>query len=212
MTLYGPFFFFFFFTLIQNSSTNKPAVFQCRENIFKPLDLKDTSFEPDPSTYHRITSLHHRMEDGAVIVSPINNFGRVYPARYGYHSAWWGLFSTAADWGVIMSTVMNQGLCFKTGKRIIKPETLEQLFIPQLGPEHLPISHGRSSRPDFIRNSLRPSPFGQNRNHGLGLLLVGDKEGTKLSDGTIGLSYGTAGWIAASGVICWVDRSIGISM
>lgn len=205
--MYGP-----FSPVPPHSSTNETVIFQCRENIFKPLGLKDTSFEPDPSTYYRIISLHHRMENGTVIVSPINNFGRIYPARNGYHSAWWGLFSTAADWGVFMSTMMNQGLCFQTGKRIIKPETLEHLFTPQLSPEYLPMPLGKSARPEFIRNTPVSSPFGQNRNHGLGLFLVGDKEGVKLSDGTISLSYGTAGWTAASGVVSWIDRSIGISV
>ena len=151
------------------------------------------------------------MENGTVIVSPINNFGRVYPARNGYHSSWWGLFSTPADWGVLMSTLMNQGLCFKTGKRIIKPETLEHIFTPQLGPEHLPMQQRQSSRPDFIRINHNASPLGPSRNVGLGSILVGEKDGIKLRNGTVGLSYGTAIWAAGTGVTCWIDRSIGIS-
>ena len=177
-----------------------------------PLDLKDTSFEPSPSTYHRITSLHHRMEDGTVTLSPISNFGHIYPAKKGYHSASWGLFSTAADWGVFTSTLMNQGLCSNTGKRIIKAETLEHLFTPQLGPKYLPIQHVKGVRPEFIRNTSPPSPFGKNKNYGLGVYLVQDEAGIELSDGTIGFSYGTAGCAAASGVVYWIDRSIGITV
>lgn len=163
----------------------------------------------------RVISVHHRIEDGTVIRSPATNFARVSPAKTGrgHHSAGSGLFSTAEDWGVIMSTIMNGGLCHATGKRIIKAETLENMFTPQLGPQHLPPPLLEAARKEFVR-ATSYSDFDSSdvhKNFGLGMVIVGNKEGTKTEEGVRGLAHGSGWWLGATGVLYWIDRTTGIS-
>jgi len=162
----------------------------------------------------RMISVHHRIEDGAVIRSPAINFARVSPAKTGrgHHSAGSGLFSTAEDWGVIMSTVMNGGLCHATSKRIIQAETLENMFTPQLGAQHLPPLLLEAARKDFIHpTSYSDFDLGDvHKNFGLGMILVGGKEGTKSTEGVRGLTQGS-GWWLGTGALYWIDRTTGVS-
>lgn len=110
-----------------------------------------------------------------------------------------------------MSTVMNGGLCHATGKRLIKAETLEHMFTPQLGPQHLPFPPLETARREFVNSYPNIDPGDAHKNFGFGMVLVGDPEGTILATGERGMACGTGWWIGATGVIHWIDRATGVS-
>ena len=170
-------------------------------------------FEPNPSMCDRMMSMHHRIEDGVIIRSPAINFARVSPAKggKGHHSPGSGLFTTAHDWNVVLSTVLNQGYCHATGKRIIKAETLEELFTPQLGPENLPLPPLITARPEFCMDLPDLDPGDPTKNFGLGLIIVGEKDGVYLPDGSRGKACGTGWWVGATSVMYFIDRASGIA-
>jgi CubicO group peptidase (beta-lactamase class C family) len=96
----------------------------CLMHIFKPLGMKDTLFKPLAALHERIapTQYHKRKMPCSYVHDTIcYNMGGV--------SGHAGLFSTAGDLSIFAQMLLNKGS--KKGVTILKPQTVEQMTVPQ---------------------------------------------------------------------------------
>jgi uncharacterized protein YbbC (DUF1343 family)/CubicO group peptidase (beta-lactamase class C family) len=99
----------------------------CAEHIFRPLGMKDTSFNPPPEWRERIAPTDRRngrMLRGEVHDPTANNMGGV-----AGHA---GLFSTADDLAIFAQMLLNGGS--HNGIRLLSPLSVEKMTTPQSPP------------------------------------------------------------------------------
>lgn len=98
-----------------------------REQIFAPLDMRDTSFLVPEAERDRVATIYDAGKDG--VLSPL-------PKEYGsetYFSGGGGLFSTARDYARFAQMIANGGEL--GGRRILGPDTVAAMTTNQIG-EH----------------------------------------------------------------------------
>lgn len=104
----------------------------CTENIFKPLKMKDTYFNPPFSLRKRIAPTQYQYKNKGKML-----WGEVHdPTSYamGGVAGHAGLFSTASDLSHFVQMLLNNG-SFK-GVRILTPHSIERMTTPQVVPDH----------------------------------------------------------------------------
>ncbi|MBI4166741.1 MAG: DUF1343 domain-containing protein [Acidobacteria bacterium] len=102
----------------------------CAANVFEPLGMKDTRFNPPPDLRNRIAPADHRPEGSRELL-----WGEVHDptARYmGGVAGHAGLFSTADDLTTFVEMLLNGGTYH--GVRILGPLTVEKMTTPQSPP------------------------------------------------------------------------------
>jgi len=112
--------------LIQRISGQSLDVY-CRDQIFKPLRMKDTCFKPPRDLYARIGPTRG---DG---------IGRVHDPiayRMGGVAGHAGLFSTADDLSIFAQTLLDGGR--NQNVQILSPFTSEKMTTPQSPPDKMP--------------------------------------------------------------------------
>jgi len=112
--------------LIQRISGQSLDVY-CRDQIFKPLRMKDTCFKPPRDLYARIGPTRG---DG---------IGRVHDPiayRMGGVAGHAGLFSTADDLSIFAQTLLDGGK--NQNVQILSPFTSEKMTTPQSPPDKMP--------------------------------------------------------------------------
>lgn len=100
-------------------------------NIFQPLGMKDTGFNPSPSNLPRIapTEQDNRLRN-RLVHGEVHDENAYIMGGVAGHA---GLFSTAADLSRI-ATLWLEGGSFK-GRRLLKPATVAQFMARQKRPE-----------------------------------------------------------------------------
>ncbi len=107
--------------------TGRPLDQYCQAQIFAPLGMKDTFFNPSHHVLHRIAPTEYR--DGQWLCGKVHD-----PTAFGMggvcgHA---GLFSTADDLALFAEMLLGQG---KNGDRfILLPKTIDQMTAPQSPP------------------------------------------------------------------------------
>jgi CubicO group peptidase (beta-lactamase class C family) len=105
----------------------------------------------------------------------------------------------------ILAVLLNNGICSRTGKQLLKKETVDEMFsnhIPHLRP--LSEKHMPSSKPDLTNSGtgLQPTVKGDRQGWGLSFLLSG---------GATGRSMSTAQWSGLPNLRWWCDRENGVA-
>ena len=114
-----------------------------RQRIFKPLQMHDTGFLVPKEKRSRLAALYtvddkktiRRVGNGKIEAGPL-----VYSATYPiaddnhYYSGGAGLTSTAHDYGRFLQMLLNRGEL--DGKRLLKPETVDQMTRNQVPDRH----------------------------------------------------------------------------
>ena len=108
----------------------RPIDVFCEEEIFTPLGMVDTAFEPD-GRLERLAELKIRDADGSF--SDFEIAPPPHPEVYGMGQA---LYSTTADYLRLLRLVLGRGEL--DGTRLISPETAELLFVNQIGDVSVP--------------------------------------------------------------------------
>ncbi|HTU89906.1 MAG TPA: serine hydrolase, partial [Gemmataceae bacterium] len=121
-----------------------------RERIFTPLQMNDTSFLVPKEKRSRLAALY-TPDDKKIIRrvgnEPVHVGSLVYSATYQtadnsrYYSGGAGLVSSARDYGRFLQMLLNRGEL--DGKRLLKPETVEQMTRNQIGDRQIAFTvHG----------------------------------------------------------------------
>jgi len=100
-----------------------------RDDLFVPLGLKDTTFNPPEAWKPRIAATE--IVDGEPLRGTVHDpLARLNAGISGNA----GLFSTASDLSIYCQMLLNHGMC--RGKRVLSPSAVKMLTQPQ--------SHGRA--------------------------------------------------------------------
>lgn len=169
-------------------------------SILAPLGVTDATFqiETRPELKARLAGLHAHTREGFMDIP--------YPealTRPEYESGGGGMFASPRAYLSILSSVLNGGVSPTTGKRILKAETVDEMFVPQtldvpdqgvLGTGELP-----TAKPAFSR----PIPLGHRKAWTLSHLTNLDEEGGK--------SVGSGEWYGLANCYWTIDRSKGVA-
>lgn len=174
-----------------------------RQNIWGPLGIKAATFEVHtrPEILEARSDMSLRIPNGPLVPSPT----RFFPEHPGYHSGGGGMHSSPAEYiKLLIAVLQNDG-------KLLKPETLDLLFEPQLTPavtETLETvlfeNGGQSSLSQNLPRSARPiQALGGmvSRNDVVGDVFGG--EGKRRNKGTLT-------WGGLPNLVWTVDRKAGI--
>jgi len=98
-----------------------------RENVFEPLGMTSTGYKLSDDMRARRVTLHQRGEDGAF--TPVPGFEVVQDPEF--EAGGGGLYSTVGDYAAFTRMILNKGT--GNGNTLLKPETVEQMSVNQMG-------------------------------------------------------------------------------
>jgi CubicO group peptidase (beta-lactamase class C family) len=104
----------------------------CREEIFEPLGMKDTRFEPEPDLQPRLAAVRIRGEDGRFAA-----FDLAPPAKPDFYGMGHSLYSTAPDYMRFLRMYLNEGEL--DGNRILSEAGLRSMLANQTGDLPIPL-------------------------------------------------------------------------
>ena len=97
-----------------------------RDNIFSPLDMRDTSFKLDASRRARLAGMHARQPDGSLQEMPFE-----LPQEPEFYMGGGGLYGTAGDYLKFEQMFLHQGR--SNGAQVLKPETVRTMADNHIG-------------------------------------------------------------------------------
>ncbi len=167
--------------------SGQPLDAYCREHIFTPLGMGDTSFLLREDMARRLVGTHARGPDGKP--APISF---EFPQDSDFHMGGGGLFSTAPDYLAFTRMLLAGGTL--DGMQVLKSETVELMARNAIGDLEVPIL--RSSNP-AIAVEVEMFP-GQIKKWGLSFLLnTEDVEGARAA--------GSLAWAGVHNTFFWID-------
>jgi CubicO group peptidase (beta-lactamase class C family) len=123
-------------TRLLEAATNQPLAKYLEAEIFKPLGMSDTSFEPirvGEKKFDRRAALHRSTSNGYKTMKD-GTLDRA--SNREFDGGGGGLYSTAADYGKFMQLLLNKGNF--EGKNILSPETVKLMSENQIGALRVP--------------------------------------------------------------------------
>jgi uncharacterized protein YbbC (DUF1343 family) len=113
--------------------SGEPLDVYCREHIFKPLGMKDTSFKPPTSLRERIAPTQYQHgESGPMLWGEVHDPTAHNMGGVAGHA---GLFSTADDLCIFAEMLLAGGTY--NGVSILSPLTVEKMTTPQTPPNKM---------------------------------------------------------------------------
>ncbi|KNG80916.1 beta-lactamase family protein [Aspergillus nomiae NRRL 13137] len=119
------------------------------QHIFEPLGLKHISMIPTEEMKAKLAYMHQRAADGQLSVRD-HLLRRAMTVKSEsdiksyFNSGGAGCFSTAEDYSQILAVLLNNGTSPRTGKQLLKKETVDEMFrnqienLPPLSEKHFP--------------------------------------------------------------------------
>ena len=120
-----------------------------RQNVFQPLGMKDTMFQPPASLVPRIAPTEQLAKNGPPLRGVVHDPTARNMGGIAGHA---GMFSTADDLARYAQMMLNGGEL--DGVRVISPMTIEKFTEQQIRPPNNPpsaASAGISIRPTLLR-------------------------------------------------------------
>lgn len=156
-----------------------------RENLFDPLGMSDSTFDPTPEQMGRIVTMHAERNGQAV-----PDEGSVEGRTFGglprtYFSGGAGLVSCGKDYARFAQMLLCEGQ-LPGGARILQPETVREMASPQLDPK-------------------KTWGVDDTWSWGLSVRVVTKDNGSQKP-----LNHGAFGWSGAYGTHFWVDPVNGL--
>ena len=165
----------------------------CRQNIFEPLGMKDTSFIIAADKFDRLVSRYQRHSDGS-----LQQEVRALPPPPTVFNGGGGLYSTPADYVRFMQMILRRGQG-SANRQILRPETVAMMSTNQIA--DLSAGKLKSFQPERSSDvDLHP---GANDKWGLGFLI-----NTVAYPG--GRSAGSLAWGGIANTFYWIDPKQGI--
>jgi CubicO group peptidase (beta-lactamase class C family) len=161
----------------------------CREFVFAPLGMRDTTFTPTGAQAARRMTVHSRSPDDGMQPTAVGA-----PVDGEFFSGGGGAFGTGPDYLRFLRALLRDGEL--DGARVLAPETVELAFTDHLRGAALPAAV-RSVAPE-LSNDIPSFPYAQG--WGLGLHLV-------LEDVAGMRRAGTGDWAGLANCYYWVDRT-----
>lgn len=182
-----------------------------QQNIFNPLKIKNMSFFPNQEMKSHLAHMHQRYPDGHLTTREHLLRRPLYEnsdaqKKSIFNSAGAGLFAQPREYVKIIATLLNDGTCPKTGAKILKKETVEEMFTNQI--PSMP-NFGRqpiqAATPELTNPipELYPQPHDQEQGWGLTFMLT-------IHEGATGRGRNTGWWAGLPNLFWWADREKGV--
>lgn len=184
----------------------------CQKNIFGPLGITNISFFPTADMKSKLVHMSQRATDGTLksrehllrmplIIEPGSS-----EQRSILNSGGGGCFAPPREYVKIIAALLNDGTSPTTGKQILKPETVQQMFenqipeMPNFGREKI-----QAAMPELTNeiSELYPQPHDQPQGWGLTFMLT-------ISEGATGRGRNTGWWAGLPNLFWWADRERGV--
>lgn len=163
-----------------------------REHVFRPLGMNDTDFIIGPDQLGRLATMHGRGPDGG-----LKQIEFELPQQPEFFMGGGGLYGTARDYMRFLLMLMRGGQL--KGQRILRPETVAQMFKNNIGDINISRvvlkTTAPGSTPDLDMGKLFP---GQDIKWGLGFLI-------NPSPAPSGRSGGSLSWAGLANTYFWLD-------
>lgn len=159
-----------------------------KKHIFEPLGMTHTGFTIPAEEMHHLTAQYECYEPNKIRPCPMKN---VFQLTDAYESGGAGLYSTVDDYSLFADAMANGGVS-KSGKQILKPETIDLMRTEQLHTYAMNPAFGCAAGPGY--------------GYGLGVRTLIDK-----SDGQRS-SLGEFGWDGAAGSYVMIDPAQKLSI
>jgi CubicO group peptidase (beta-lactamase class C family) len=171
-------------------------------NIFKPLNMTSTTFhlENKPYVRDRLMPIQQRQASGSF--KPLHPKGPPGPAVDEKGGG--GLYSCVPDFMAVLSDLLRET------PTLLRKETVDMLFSPQLPSESSPLKALKESFPLFAP-MIGGIPATVGLNHGLGgLLVMEDVEVGGKEEGGM-MKAGTMTWGGAGNLVWFCNRKEGVA-
>jgi methyl acetate hydrolase len=178
--------------VVQEVSGQDLATF-CREHVFAPLGMADTTFTPTESDAPRTMTMHARTPDGGLRPTALE-----LADDPEFYSGGAGASGTGPDYLRFLRALLRDGEL--DGERVLSPPTVQGAFADHLRGAPLP-EMMRSAIPE-LSHDVPSLPYAQ----GWGLachLVLEDVPGMRRA--------GTGDWAGLANCYYWVDRTTGIA-
>jgi CubicO group peptidase (beta-lactamase class C family) len=162
--------------------SEKPFDEFLRDRVLTPLDMQDTGFFVPEEKLDRFASSHRVDVQGVLQVIDGPATSR-YRNRHKFLSAGGGLVSTARDYARFCQMLLNGGSL--EGRRLLRPETVQEMTTNQLPGEALPMTLGGMAVPGL--------------GFGLGVSVRLDTQSSKPDPAS-----GEYGWSGAASTFFWI--------
>jgi methyl acetate hydrolase len=160
-----------------------------QDNIFSPLDMKDTSFKLSPSQRARLSAVHQRGPDGAL--APIEF---EIPQDPEFHMGGGGLYGTAGEYLAFCRMILGDGTL--NGAQVLQKDTVALMAQNHIGA--LEIGPLKTAMPS-LSNDLELFP-GMSKKWGLSFLINTQTAPT-------GRSANSLAWAGLANTYFWIDRT-----
>jgi methyl acetate hydrolase len=163
----------------------------CKERIFTPLGMNETSFTLTPAMRERLAGMHQRNADGSL--TPLDF---ELPADPELHMGGHGLYATVGDYMRFIRMWLNDG----NGEngRVLKAETVKMAVMNGLGDKKIKMLPGvipsLSNDAEFFPGLSKSWAF---------TFMVNDDEAPT------GRPAGALGWAGLANLFYWIDRQNG---
>lgn len=162
------------------------------ENLWGPLGMTQTTFEPDEVAQKGLMPMHSRLPDGSLVPNGVE-----LPNPPEVHSGGGGSYSTVGDYARFMRALLRGGEL--DGVRVLSEASVDLMFTPSLGDVSLPA--GINSSDPALTNDVAFPPVPQDFSLGLHLFNV-DLPGLRRA--------GSGDWSGLTNCYYWIDRVSGI--
>ena len=182
-------------------------------HIFEPMGIKNINMFPTTQMKKDLVFLHVRDRDGKLSLNENGHLNRrplVVTApediKATFNSGGAGCFGRPAEYCQIIAMLLNDGTHAKSGNRILKPETIKEMFTNQI--KDMPDfgRQGVSSAKPLLTNpvsDLYPQPPELPQGWGLTFFL-------HIHPGPTGRSGSTGWWAGLPNLFWWADRENGL--
>lgn len=172
------------------------------EHILDPLGVQESGMEPDERLRKKFVQMNVRDKSGELSTTD-HIYKKVLKGDYQtlFHSGGAGVFSKPKEYIKVLATVLNDGVSPKTGKQILKKETIDLMFTNQI--EKFP-NFGRvgiKSADDFLTNSISDVYPQGDLPQGWGLSMF-----LNLHKTSTGRGNNSGWWCGLANLFWWIDR------
>ncbi|EAU31610.1 conserved hypothetical protein [Aspergillus terreus NIH2624] len=184
-----------------------------QKNVLQPLGIKDMSMIPSHDMRRRLAYMNVRNLDGTLrdrdhllraplVIDPDNKaeVGRLF------NSGGAGMFAKPQEYCKVLSVLLNNGTCPKTGSKLLSKKTVDEMFTNQI-PQFPNYSRQgiAAAKPDLTNPIGELYPVSGDPPQGWGLTFM-------LSNGgATGRSKSTAHWAGLPNLWWWADREKGVA-
>ncbi|KAM5342771.1 hypothetical protein ACJ41O_013737 [Fusarium nematophilum] len=184
-----------------------------QKHVFQPLGIKNMSMIPSKDMRSKLAYMHARELDCTLrprdhllrqplVVDPDNKS----EVASVFNSGGAGMFAKPQDYCKVLAVLLNDGTCPKTGAKILRKETVDEMFRNQIG-EFPNFSRQAipAAKPDLTNPIPELYPVSGNPPQGWGLTFM-------LSNGGVtGRSTKTVHWAGLPNLWWWCDREHGVA-